>query len=265
MFRSKSTAEIQKIVTEQGNLLSDLEISALSQDSRTGVRKIYQQFCRQRALLEKENIRLRNMALYENQAREKGFKLIAGVDEAGRGPLAGPVVAAVVILPEGCLIQGVNDSKKLTPLMRARLVNEIKEKAVCWAVGLANVEEIDTINILQASLLAMRRAVQNLAAHPDYILVDAVRIPELTVPQLPIIKGDGKSISIAAASIIAKVTRDRMMEDYDNQFPDYGFAKHKGYGTRDHIEAIQAHGCCSLHRQTFVKNITISSVDGKLR
>lgn len=263
MFRAKSTAEIQKIVAEQGDLLSDLEISSLSQDPRAGVRKIYQQFCRQRVLLEKEYTRLQNMALYEKQAREQGFNLIAGVDEAGRGPLAGPVVAAAVVFPEDCLIHGVNDSKKLTPLMRAKLVTEIKEKAACWAVGLADVEEIDNLNILQASLLAMRRAVQNLAEHPDYILVDAVRIPDVSVPQLPIIKGDGKSITIAAASIIAKVTRDRMMEDYDSKFPAYGFAKHKGYGTRDHIEAIQKYGCCSQHRQTFVKNITNSGGDGK--
>jgi len=262
MFRSKSVAEIQKIVTEQGNLLSDTEISFLNQDPRVGVSKIYQQFCRQRVLIEKENNRLQNMALYEKQAREQGFKLIAGVDEAGRGPLAGPVVAGAVIFSEGCLIKGVNDSKKLTPLARARLFAEIKEKAVCWAVGMANVEEIDNLNILQASLVAMRRAVQNLTTHPDYVMVDAVQIPEVGVPQLPIIKGDGKSITIAAASIIAKVTRDRMMEDYDKKFPAYGFGRHKGYGTRDHIKALQLYGYCSLHRQTFVRNITISSADG---
>lgn len=263
MFRSKSTAEIQKIVTEQGALLSDLEIASLSQDPRVGVRKMYQQFCRQRALIEKENNRLQNMVLYEKQAREQGFKFIAGVDEAGRGPLAGPVVAGAVVFPEGCLIKGINDSKKLTPLMRARLFTEIKEKAVSWGVGMATVEEIDSLNVLQASLLAMRRSLQNLAAQPDYILVDAVRIPEIRVPQLSIIKGDGKSITIAAASIIAKVTRDRMMEDYDNQFPAYGFARHKGYGTRDHIEALQRYGCCTLHRQTFLRNIVISSAGGE--
>lgn len=264
MFQTKSTAEIQKIISARGNSLSEMEIGALSQDPRAGVRKIYQRFCRQRALLEKENIRLGNMLLYENQAREQGFKFIAGVDEAGRGPLAGPVVAAAVIFPEGCMFQGVNDSKKLTPLTRARLFPEIKEKALCWAVGMSSVSEIDTLNILQASLLAMRRAVQNLTQNPDYILVDAVRIPEMNVPQLPIIKGDAKSFAIAAASIIAKVTRDRIMEDYHRQFPAYGFASNKGYGTQDHIEALRAIGCCSLHRQTFVKNITISGADGKL-
>lgn len=253
MFRAKSTAEIRKIVAEQGDLLSDLEIASLSQDPRAGVQKMYQQFCRQRALFEQENNRLLKMSLYEKQAREKGFKLIAGVDEAGRGPLAGPVVAAAVVFPDGCLIRGINDSKKLSSQMRAKLFAEIREKAVCWAVGLADVEEIDTLNIYQANLLAMRRAVQNLAEHPDYILVDAVRIPEVGVTQIPIIKGDGKSITIAAASIMAKVTRDRMMEDYDKQFPVYGFARHKGYGTRDHIEALRKNGPCYLHRKTFIR------------
>ncbi len=263
-FHEMPVGEIQRLLKERGLLLTDDELTALSGDPRAGVRKIYQQFCRQRALMDKENLRLEAMDLYEKEARRKGFALIAGIDEVGRGPLAGPVVTAAVILPEKCRISGIDDSKKVPPGRREKLYHEIVGQAVCWAVGMATVEEIDSLNILQATLLAMRRALGGLSPAPEYVLVDAVRIPGIGTPQLPIIKGDGKSVTIAAASIVAKVTRDRMMEDFDGQFPGYGFAQNKGYGTSDHIEALKKNGCCKLHRKTFIKNFLVSEAYGSL-
>ena len=184
-----------------------------------------------------------------------GFDLVCGIDEAGRGPLAGPVAAAAVILPENVRILRLNDSKKLSPKVRDELFAEIKEKAVAWSVGIASPARIDEINILQATYEAMREALAGLSVAPGVLLNDAVTIPGVSIPQVPIIKGDAKSLSIAAASILAKVTRDRMMEEYGNVFPGYGFEKHKGYGTAAHMEAIRQLGPCPIHRRTFLKNI----------
>lgn len=203
--------------------------------------------------LEKELARLEAMKEFEREY--DGCSLICGVDEAGRGPLAGPVAAGAVILPKDCMILYLNDSKKLSEKRREELFWEIREKAVSYSVGIVGPERIDEINILQATYEAMRQAVSGLGVVPDLLLNDAVTIPELAIPQVPIIKGDAKSVSIAAASILAKVTRDHLMEEYDKQFPQYGFAKHKGYGTAAHVAAIREFGPCPIHRRSFLKNI----------
>lgn len=182
------------------------------------------------------------------------YQLICGVDEAGRGPLCGPVVAGAVILPRDCDILYINDSKKLSDKKRDLLFEEIQEKSITWSVGVVSPERIDEINILQATYEAMRIALSKLAQTPDIVLNDAVTIPGIDFLQIPIIKGDAKSQSIAAASIMAKVSRDRMMCTYDQLYPEYGFAKHKGYGTKQHIEAIKEYGPCPIHRRTFIKN-----------
>ena len=199
--------------------------------------------------LEKELARLEAMRAYE---REYGdFSLICGIDEAGRGPLAGPVTAGAVILPKDCQILYLNDSKKLSEKRREELFTEIKEKAVAWCVKTASPARIDEINILQATYEAMREAIAGLGVVPQLLLNDAVNIP-----QVPIIKGDAKSVSIAAASILAKVTRDHMMAEYDAIYPGYGFGKHKGYGTAAHIQALKELGPCPIHRRTFIKNFS---------
>ena len=198
----------------------------------------------------------------ENELYDSGISTLCGVDEAGRGPLAGPVCAAAVMLPRGIVIDGLNDSKKLSPKVRDELFEEIKEKAVAWSVGIASPARIDEINILQATYEAMREALAGLSAAPGVLLNDAVTIPGVSIPQVPIIKGDAKSLSIAAASILAKVTRDRMMEEYGNVFPGYGFEKHKGYGTAAHMEAIRQLGPCPIHRRTFLKNILETGEEG---
>ncbi len=204
--------------------------------------------------LEKELKRLEAMTAYEREYA--GLAPVCGIDEAGRGPLAGPVAAAAVILPPDCRILYLNDSKKLSPARRDLLFDEIREKAVSYCVGIVSPERIDEINILQATYEAMRKAVEGLSVRPGVLLNDAVTIPGIRIPQVPIIKGDAKSLSIAAASVLAKVTRDRMMEEYDQMFPEYGFAKHKGYGTAQHIAALKASGPCPIHRRTFIKNFT---------
>ncbi|GLB29589.1 ribonuclease HII [Lacrimispora amygdalina] len=190
----------------------------------------------------------------EFELRYDAHVLVCGIDEAGRGPLAGPVVAGAVILPRDCEILFLNDSKKLSEKRREALFEEIQEKALAVGLGIVGPARIDEINILQATYEAMRIAVSKLGMIPDILLNDAVTIPMLDIPQIPIVKGDGKSVSIAAASIMAKVTRDHMMEEYDKLFPQYGFAKHKGYGTGAHIAALKDHGPCPIHRRSFIKN-----------
>ncbi len=191
---------------------------------------------------------------YENEAKADGFSVICGIDEAGRGPLAGPVCAAAVILPEGCVIDGVNDSKKLTEKKREALFDVIKEKALAYSIAVADEKEIDEINILQATYLAMRRAFDGLSVKPDMALVDGNRDPLLGVPTRTIVKGDANSMSIAAASILAKVTRDRFMLEMDEKYPEYQFAKHKGYGTKLHYEMLEKYGASEIHRITFLRS-----------
>lgn len=202
--------------------------------------------------LEKELLRLDEMLTYERQY--SWASNICGIDEAGRGPLAGPVVAGAVILPKDCKILYLNDSKKLSEKRREELFLEIQDKAVSFAVGIIEPEEIDRINILQATYAAMRQAVEKLSPVPQVLLNDAVEIPGLPVSmkQVKIIHGDAKSLSIAAASVLAKVTRDHLMVDYDKQYPEYGFAKHKGYGTAAHIQVLKDKGACPIHRKTFI-------------
>ncbi len=204
---------------------------------------------------EKEEERLKELKKDEEKLHSNGVKLIAGIDEAGRGPLAGPVVVGIAIMPEDSMIEGVNDSKKVSEKKREKLYDLITQEAIAWNVGIADQNEIDEINILNATKLALTRAIEGLKIKPDLILVDALtNINTLGIPYKSIIKGDAKEYSIAAASILAKVTRDRMMREYDEIYPQYGFSGHKGYGTAKHIAAIKEYGSCILHRKTFIKN-----------
>lgn len=203
--------------------------------------------------LEAEIERIQGMLVYEREYGPLG--ILCGIDEVGRGPLAGPVVAGAVILPKDCQILYLNDSKKLTARRRELLYDEIMEKAVAVGIGVISQEVIDDINILQATYEAMRQAVGKLSVCPDILLNDAVTIPGLPQKQVPIIKGDAKSLSIAAASVVAKVTRDRMMEALDAKYPEYGFASNKGYGSAAHMAALRKYGPCPLHRRTFIRNI----------
>lgn len=204
---------------------------------------------------EQETERLLLMQQREKELFEAGYTLIAGVDEAGRGPLAGDVYAAAVILPVGCMIEGLNDSKKLSEKKREKLYDIITETAVAWAVATASVEEIDTLNILNATHLAMNRAITQLSVMPDYVLIDGNSIKNVTLPHETMVSGDARSCSIAAASVLAKVARDRYICAMAEKFPNYLFDQHKGYGTKAHIQALLEHGPCPLHRKTFLKKI----------
>lgn len=204
---------------------------------------------------EKEEQRLNMLKQYENDLRNKGYKYICGIDEAGRGPLAGPVVVASVIMPANSIIEGINDSKKVSEKKREKLYDLILEEAISYGVGIIGQDEIDEINILNATKKGLTMSLQELTQKPDLIIVDALtHIDTLGIPYESIIKGDAKCYSISAASIIAKVTRDRIMREWDKVYPQYGFAQHKGYGTSAHINAIKEFGPCPLHRRSFIKN-----------
>ena len=192
---------------------------------------------------------------FEKEAAAKGYKAVCGVDEAGRGPLAGPVCAAAVILPENTLIEGVNDSKKLSEKKREALFDVIKEQALSYSIAFASVEEIEKMNILNATMLAMKRAVEGLDVKADYAMIDGNRLPKLDIDSEFIIKGDAKSMSIACASILAKVSRDRLLYKYAEELPEYSFDKHKGYGTKVHVEALKKYGPCKYHRLSFLTKI----------
>ena len=200
---------------------------------------------------QRERERLDAMYVYERAAVAAGHMLVAGVDEAGRGPLAGPVAVAAVILPQEAHLPRINDSKKLSAAVREELFAQISDIAIPYHVALIDAETIDRMNILQATRMGMYEAIAALTPAPDEVLVDAVELPKLSMPSQSIIKGDAKSVSIAAASILAKVTRDHLMEQYDTEYPHYGFAKHKGYGTQEHIDAIRKYGVCPIHRKSF--------------
>lgn len=205
---------------------------------------------------ETETQRLDNMLLFENEAYQKGYKYVCGVDEAGRGPLCGPVVAAAVILPKDAHIEGVNDSKKLSEKKREKLFDDIMENAVAVGIGMSDVDVIEKINILGATKEAMKEAISNLSIRPDYVLIDGNQDINIDIDRQTVVSGDARSESIAAASIIAKVTRDRMLKQYDEMYPEYGFAKHKGYGTKAHIEAIKKYGLSPIHRPSFCSKFT---------
>ena len=233
------------------------ELSAFVQkyqeDQRAGVVKLVSQANKRIDKYKAEIQRMENLKFFERKYGDV-FHVICGIDEAGRGPLAGPVVAGAVVFPADTDITGINDSKKLTEKKREELYDLIMKKAVSVGIGMASPQRIDEINILQATYEAMREAISKLSVTPDLLLNDAVTIPELPMKQVAIVKGDAKSVSIGAASIIAKVTRDRLMYEYDKVMPEYGFAKHKGYGTKEHIEAIKKYGPSPIHRTTFIKN-----------
>lgn len=230
-------------------------IARFESDERSGVRQLVQRAQKRLDALEKERERL--MAMHQYEEQYKDCQAICGIDEAGRGPLAGPVVAAAVILPKDCEILYLNDSKQLSAKKRELLYDEIMEKAVSVGVGYATPQQIDEINILQATYEAMRQAVNKLSVCPDILLNDAVRIPGLSMQQVPIVKGDAKSVSIAAASIIAKVTRDRLMMEYDKAMPQYHFAANKGYGSAEHIEALAVYGASPIHRRSFITHFKV--------
>ncbi|MDY5578209.1 MAG: ribonuclease HII [Lachnospiraceae bacterium] len=221
-------------------------------DERPGVRKVVISYEKKLEKYKKELMRIEHMCIYEKKYPEAAY--ICGIDEVGRGPLAGPVVTCAVILPKDCRILYVNDSKKLSEKKREELYDIIMEQALDVSIGIESPAIIDEINILQATYRAMRQSIAGLKHRPDIILVDAVTIPEIDIKQVPIIKGDAKSISIAAASIVAKVTRDRMMQEYDSLYPEYDFASNKGYGTEKHIQALKKIGPSPIHRNSFIGN-----------
>ena len=250
---SKSIAQIKEEFGKADEKEREALYSMYDADARSGVQKLIASYRKKEEALRLERERLSLMKSYER--KYKDAEMICGIDEAGRGPLAGPVAAGAVILPKDCDILYINDSKKLSAAKREALYDKIMEKAVAVGVGLVGPQRIDEINILQATYEAMREAIRNLGVAPDILLNDAVTIPGVELAQVPIIKGDAKSLTIGAASIMAKVTRDRMMAEYDKEYPQYGFAKHKGYGTKQHTQALLEYGACPIHRKTFLKNI----------
>lgn len=263
MFKQYTEEEISRMkakeIKEISDKISDEEyfdfLRMFKIDSRKSVQNICNRIEKKTQKLILEDQRLERINSYEESAYNEGYMYIGGVDEAGRGPLAGPVVAAVVVFDRNTKIRWINDSKKLSEARRNELYKIIIENAKDYGIGIADNNEIDNMNILNATYLAMKRALDNLNYRPDCILNDAVTIPGLAMKQIPIVKGDSKSISIAAASILAKVTRDAMMYEYDKKYPGYGFASNKGYGTSEHYKGIEAKGITDIHRHSFLKNI----------
>ena len=246
-------------INEIKEILKNTDVTALSEfiqqyntDERSGVKKLVLKAEKEIDAYNKEVARTENLKFFENKYSD--YNYICGIDEVGRGPLAGPVVAGAVILPKDCDILYINDSKKLTAAKREELFHVIMEKAVSAKTALVSLQYIDEVNILQATYEAMRKAITALDVQPDILLNDAVNIPKVNIKQVPIIKGDAKSISIGAASIIAKVTRDAMMVEYDKIYPEYDFASNKGYGSAKHIEALKKNGPCPIHRRSFIHN-----------
>ena len=250
--RIKKIGEIKAELAETKDDELQGFIDIYASDDRSGVIKLVESANKKLDKYKAELERIYNLKKYEREYSD--YQFICGIDEVGRGPLAGPVVAGAVILPKDCDILYINDSKKLSAAKREELYDEIMEKAVAVGIGMKSPERIDEINILQATYEAMREAISKLDPQPDLLLNDAVTIPQVAIKQVPIIKGDAKSISIGAASIVAKVTRDRMMEEYDNIFPGYGFASNKGYGSAEHIAALKKLGATPIHRRSFIKN-----------
>ena len=245
-----SIAEIKKVFASTDLSDYDRLFEEYAGDDREGVKKILESAHRKKKAYDDEKIRMYKMFEYERKYSDNGF--ICGIDEVGRGPRAGPVVAAAVILPKECDILYLNDSKQISAKKRELLYDEIMEKAVAVGVGMANQDVIDDINILNADYEAMKQAISKLSVRPQLLLNDAVNIPGVDIPQVGIIKGDTLSASIAAASIIAKVTRDRLMVEYDSIYPGYGFARNMGYGTAEHIKALETIGPCAIHRRSFI-------------
>lgn len=258
MERKQAVKDIkEQLQAASFDMLPDF-INTYSEDERKSIQDLVKKAQKKIEDLEKEKERLEGMKAYEKQYAN--LQYICGIDEAGRGPLAGPVVAGAVILPKDCEILYLNDSKKLSAQKREQLYDEIMEKAVAVGVGYATPERIDEINILQATYEAMRQAIKELGVTPDILLNDAVTIPKVDIKQVPIIKGDAKSVNIAAASIIAKVTRDRLMIAYDEAMPQYQFASNKGYGSKDHIKALEEYGASPIHRKSFITHFSVKDM-----
>ena len=249
---SNSIKEIKTLFEQADKEKLPLLYAEYADDNRAGVVSLISKYKKQEEKLNQERERLEIMRRFERKYADCGY--ICGIDEVGRGPLAGPVVAGAVILPADCEILYLNDSKQLSEKRREALFDEIMEKAVATGIGMVGPARIDEINILQATYEAMRQAISNLSVAPDILLNDAVTIPQVSIRQIPIIKGDAKSVSIAAASVIAKVTRDRLMVEYEQVLPGYAFASNKGYGSAVHIEALKTLGATPIHRRTFIKN-----------
>lgn len=244
-------AQMEAALKHAGDRLADY-LTEFASDARPGAQKLVEKYRRALEKLEKERLRMYQMKEFER--RYADYEYIAGIDEVGRGPLAGPVVTCAVILPKDCDILYINDSKQLTEKKREELYEQIISQAVSYGIGISSPQRIDEINILQANYEAMRQSIGKLSVTPSLLLNDAVTIPEVQIPQVPIIKGDTKSISIAAASIVAKVFRDRMMVAYDKEYPGYGFASNKGYGSEEHVRALKKLGPSPIHRRSFLHN-----------
>jgi ribonuclease HII len=259
---AKSISELRAYFVDKTHPVPDGFLDALENDSRSGARQLAALIRRRRLKNRREGQRLHHLLRYELELWDEGIQLIAGVDEAGMAPLAGPVVAAAVILPQGYKLTGLDDSKKvLDETKRRELAVQIKLNAVCWAVGQTEVEEIDSLNIYHAGLLAMCRAVDGLAVKPDYVLVDARTIPHCPHPQRGIVHGDALSASIAAASLIAKTTRDAQMIELDRIYAGYGFASHKGYPTLEHLQVLKERGALPIHRKSFAPVRSVLGLD----
>ena len=254
-MKDKSVKEINAIIDSISTDEYLKYIDILKDDERKSVKNIAIKLAKKLDKIRAENERLELINTFENEGYENGYTYIGGIDEAGRGPLAGPVVAAVVVFKPGTKIEGINDSKKLSEAKRDELFDIIRDQALDYGIGIVQREEIDEYNILNATYMAMKKAINCLKKSPDYLFVDAAHVPDVSIDQKSIIKGDSKSISIAAASILAKVTRDSIMYEYDKMYPEYGFASHKGYGTDQHYKAIREHGITTIHRRSFLKNI----------
>ena len=246
-----SVAELRARFLDAGRPLPAGCEAALEADARAGAREVLRLVRKRRADNRAEGQRLRHLLRYEGELWERGVVHVAGVDEAGMAPLAGPVVAGACILPPDYRPRGIDDSKQLDRGERERLGEDIRRNAVCWAVARAEVEEIDRLNIYRAGLLALTRAARALSTCPDHVLVDARKLPELPLPQTPIVHGDALSLTIAAASILAKTTRDALMAELDVAHPGYGFARHKGYPTAEHFDSLKRLGACPIHRRSF--------------
>lgn len=244
-----TTKEVQAKLSEITNE-SDPFLEKCRTDSRKGVQQLVEKWLKKYKQEKMNEQQFYNMLSYERKARKRGFQLIAGIDEVGRGPLAGPVVAAAVILKEDCYIPGLTDSKKLSAAMRDKFYELIKENALDIGIGIITPEVIDKVNIYEATKLAMKSAIKDLTLQPDYLLLDAMKL-DVPIEQDSIIKGDAKSVTISASSVIAKVTRDRMMMDLDKKNPQYGFGQHMGYGTQYHLSAMKTHGITEHHRKSF--------------
>lgn len=250
-MKSVSSLSIREIEYTLQQEVTPKFLEACRLDQRLGVKRLAERYLKMKEEYAAEEARIQKLLYEEKRLWEQGYLTVAGIDEAGRGPLAGPVVAAVCILPARFHLPGLNDSKKLSETRREKLFADIRDQALDYALGSAEPAEIDALNILQATKLAMKRAVEGLKTRPQYLLIDALELPYLDIPQRGIIKGDELSASIAAASILAKVTRDQWMRELHSLYPEYGFAKNKGYGTTEHMKVLQRLGPCPIHRRSF--------------